>query len=148
MKKGRKILISLLILAGMVLFHYESIRFLYLSPALGRLPEIPFLFPKNGWTLFYKFENFWVNLEVFGSPKGKNPEWIDPHRIFRTRFWGFDTVPHNSLMNIAIYGTQPEFCAFLKKKFPAYENFLLVQSGYRQLVPRRSEKEVFSYFQC
>ena len=144
MNRTKKTLISFFIIFWTLLFHYESLRACYLNTVLNRtLPKFPLLFPSAGWLMFYKIGNFWTTAEVYGVRKGQDPERIDPHRIFTTRFLGCDPIHRNLMMTIVNPDAGPQFCPYLKRKFPAYENFMVVHGGYKTLTPQRSPKEYF-----
>ena len=148
MKKIRKVLISIFLVGWICLFHYESLRGFYLSPLLGfRLPKFPLLFPPAGWIMFYEVGASWSTAEVYGVREKGPPELIDPHRIFETRFVGFDNIHRNMMVNVLDQRRAPEFCAFLRRKFPAYSDFEVRIAGYPDLVfekpPKKMERPLY-----
>ncbi len=90
----RHTLISLFVVVWVAVFHYESLRLNYLSPLAGRvLPKLRFLYPPAGWIMFFRVDRSYGFAEVHGIKEGR-PTLIDPHRIFATRFVGYDNDMH------------------------------------------------------
>lgn len=148
--KSRNILISIFVIFWLILFHYESLREFYLEPFLQRpLAKFPLLFPPAGWIMFYDVGNSWSTAEVYGLKENREPEYINPHKIFETRFVGFDNIHRNIMVNVLDERKQEAFCSFLKRKFPEYLSFVVVHAGYPTLVPRE-QKQKFSQplYQC
>lgn len=146
----RKFLISVFVVFWILLFHYESLRAFYLSPVFGRqLPKWPLLFPPAGWIMFYEVGNSWSTAEVYGLKDESVPERIDPHRIFETRFVGFDNIRRNIMVNVLDGRRGRDFCAFLQRKFPHYSDFLVVHVGLPALVPKSAQRKVYQpLYQC
>lgn len=117
--------ITLFVLAWLLLYSYETLRLHYLSPLVGReLPKTPLLFPPAGWIMFYAVGEREGHVEVYGL-RNRRPELIDPHRIFATRWVGYDNIRRNILITVLSRAYAPSFCRFLRRKFPAYEGFLV-----------------------
>ena len=126
----RNVAISMFVVAWIALFHYESLRASYFSPLAGRpLPKIKFLYPPAGWIMFFNIDRSYGFAEVYGLRDGR-PEKIDPHRIFATRFVGYDNIRRNVLISVVSPHASPRFCAFLRRKFPEYQAFAVVYGEY------------------
>lgn len=130
MAARRKALISAFVLAWLALFNYESLRANYLSRWLGvELPKFRLLFPPAGWIMFYSVEDSEGFAEVYGR-KGEQAELIDPHSVFETRWVGYDNIHRNVMITALNPAYAPAFCAYLKRKFPAYEGFLIMEAWH------------------
>ncbi len=128
--------VSALILAWILLFQYESLRAAYLNPLFDRpLPKVPLLFPPAGWIMFYAVDARYGFAEVRGV-RGDTLEPIDPHRIFRTPAVGYDNIHRNVLVGVLSRDLAPDFCRYLRWKFPAYEGFLVLYGEYSDLINR------------
>lgn len=143
MTRLRKIAISVFVIFWLLLFHYEALRAFYLSPLAGRdLPKFPVLFPTFGWNMFYSLPNSWSTAEVYGSRNGPSePERIEADRIFSLNFPGFDFNRRNVIGKVLDPKISGEFCAYLKRKFPAYQDFTIRHAVVTQLVPTRAPKQ-------
>ncbi len=127
-KRLRNAFISLFAAAWLVVFQYESLRFHYLDPLFGRhLPKVKFLYPPAGWIMFYRVDEYEVRVEVYAQ-KGEAFERLDPHRIFETRWLGYDNIRRNVLVNTL--RDDGDFCRYLKRKFPSYNSFTVAQVLY------------------
>ena len=119
--------ITAFVLAWLAVFHYESLRARYLDRWLGvELPKVKLLFPPAGWIMFYRVDEGDGRAEVYGLKDGE-PELIDPHRIFATRWVGYDDIRRNVLISALPPERAPAFCAFLRRKFPEYRDFAVVE---------------------
>ncbi len=117
--------ITLFVIAWLGLFYYETLRLNYLSPFVGReLPKTKFLFPPAGWIMFYEVGEQEGHVEVYGM-QGSRPELIDPHRIFATRWIGYDNIRRNVLLSVLSPPYVTSFCDFLQRKFPEYQGFVI-----------------------
>lgn len=146
--KVRNTLITLFVIAWTLLFHYESLRLSYLSPALGReLPKFKFLFPPAGWIMFTQVHETESRAEVLGFRDGK-PELIDPHRIFENRWIGYDNIRRNVLITTLNQGTAGSFCRYLKRKFPEYERFAVAYVVYPSNIRFPGKKEARIAYGC
>ena len=140
--------ISLFVLAWIALFHYESLRLHYLSPLAGReLPKSKFLYPPAGWIMFYNVDRSYGAAEVYGIQQGRLL-LIDPHRIFATRFVGYDNIRRNVLVSVLSAHAAPPFCRYLARKFPQYARFAVAYAAYPDLVDRPGEKFYQLAYQC
>lgn len=150
MIKVKKIAIVLFSILWILVFHYESLRAFYLSPLVGKqLPKIKFLFPPAGWVMFYEIQNYWSTAEVYGMIDEKTAKRIDPHKIFQTRFVGFDNIHRNIMVNVMDKRVAPQFCKFLNRKFPDYKGFVIGLIGYPRLVPEKPQTKVSRLlYQC
>ena len=107
----------------LLVFNYETLRYSTLDRALGvELPKVKFLFPPAGWIMFYRVDDSDGRAEVWGLRHGEE-ELIDPHRIFATRWLGYDNIRRNVLVTALEAPYAPAFCRYLRRKFPAYEGF-------------------------
>ena len=145
----RNAVISVFVVVWIAVFHYETLRANYLSPLAGRdLPKLKFLYPPAGWIMFFNVDRAYGMAEVYGLRPGEEPALIDPHRIFETRFVGYDNIRRNVLIATLSPQRAQDFCAFLQRKFPAYDRFAVVYALYPDLVdePRRILRQVA--YQC
>jgi hypothetical protein len=114
--------------AWLLLFHYESLRLNYLGPLLGvEPPKFKLLFPPAGWIMFYRVDETDGRAEVYGL-KGGEALMLDPHRIFATRWVGYDNIRRNILVSVLHPSRAPEFCRYLARKFPEYDSFAVVEA--------------------
>ncbi len=140
---GRKRAMSLFVIAWLLVFHYETVRYHYLSPLFHReLPKLPLLFPPAGWIMFFRVDETEGRAEVYGLQRGQ-PVLIDPHNIFTTRFVGYDNIRRNVLVSVLYREQARDFCRFLWRKFPEYEGFLVTYLEYPSVIehphqPRRA----------
>jgi len=126
--------ISFFIVVWISLFHYETLRMHYLSPLIGRpLPKLKFLYPPAGWIMFFSVDRSYGFAEVYGIKRGQ-PTLFDPHRIFSTRFVGYDNIRRNVLVAVVSPERGPAFCGYLARKFPDYDQFAVVYGQYMDLV--------------
>ena len=136
----RRFFISVFSLFFVLIFHYESVRYFYLNPLFGRdLPKMKFLFPPAGWVMFYNVNHEYTGAEVYGVQSGK-PEFIDPHKILETKGVGYDNIHRNVLIEVVYAGRKEAFCGFLKRKFPAYDGFLVTAARYPSLAREPASK--------
>jgi hypothetical protein len=132
--------ITVFVIVWTLVFHYESIRYFYLEPLVGhQLPKLKFLFPPAGWIMFYNVDEGYGLAEVFGVRHG-NPEFIDPHRIFETKAVLYDNIHRNVLSGVLSSYYGPEFCRFLKRKFPEFENFYVTAVYYPSVIKTPDKK--------
>lgn len=144
----RNVYITLFVILWSLLFHYESLRHLYLEPRFNRpLPKFKFLFPPAGWIMFYNVDDQYSTVEVYGL---KSEQWqpIDPHDIFRTRTIGFDNIHRNILSVAAIPQVHQPFCRFLRYRFPQFENFSIILVYYPSLTAQPRERLTQVQYQC
>ena len=92
--------------------------------------------------MFYEVGDSWSTAEVYGLRPGEmTAERIDPHRIFTTRFVGFDNIHRNIMVNAISDHPIPQFCSYLKRKFPEYTKFGVVLAGYSTLTKENPPKK-------
>jgi hypothetical protein len=131
---ARRLAISVFVVLWTALFHYETLRWNYLRPALGReLPKFPLLFPPAGWIMFFRIDRTYGFAEVYGIRNGKS-EQLDPHDIFVTSALGYDNIHRNVLSQVVDRRHAPRFCAYLGRKFPAFEGFAVVYGEFSDVV--------------
>ena len=130
------------------LFHYESVRFSYLSPLAGfELPKLKFLYPPAGWIMFYNVGETEVRAEVYGV-KGSNLELIDPHKIFENRWIGYDNIRRNVLVSVLNPAHADSFGLYLRRKFPQYERFSVAQVIIPSNIKYPGQKIIRLAYQC
>ncbi|MBI4348739.1 MAG: hypothetical protein HY553_18010 [Elusimicrobia bacterium] len=136
-KTTKRAFLRLFIVAWLALFVYETLRAFQLAPVAARLagrpvdlPKLPLLFPPAGWIMFYEVGDTAGGLEVYGVSK-TTATLIDPHRVFATRYVGFDNIRRGMLYAAA--GRPWDFCNFLRRKFPEYPDFSVVRYQYQDL---------------
>ena len=134
MKKWRNIFITIFVILWCCAFHYESIRHFYLNPIFDRsLPKIKFLFPPAGWIMFFRVDESYGHLRIFGFKDEKIHE-IDPHEIFKVRTIGFDNIHRGVIGSAASRRNRHAFCKHLFKHFDTFDNFRVVYSHYPNYV--------------
>ena len=147
-KRLRNIIISVFVLICLAVFHYESTRAFYLEPFAHRaLPKVKFIFPPAGWIMFYRVDDDFGCAQVYGV-KNATPRLIDPHDILRTRSIGYDNIHRNVLSNVLAPELRQPFCAFLKRKFPAFDSFFVTQVYYPSLSRDPYEKKENLIYRC
>ncbi len=144
--KLKNILISIFVILWTVVFHYESTREFFLEPFLKKeLPKIKFLFPPAGWIMFFNINDEYSYPEIYGvSPEGV--QLIDPHQILATRTIGFDNIHRNVLGAVFAEGLRGQVCAFLERKFPDFDNFIITGVLYPSVTKtpnRRIQKVIY-----
>ncbi len=138
--KNRNTWISIFVILWTLLFHYESIRYFYLNPLFHRnLPQMKFLFPPAGWIMFFNVGESYGLAQVYGV-KNHHVEEIDPHRIFETKAVLYDNIHRNVLSGILDSFQKPAFCKFLNRKFPQYDEFLIIGSYYPSVIKEPGRK--------
>ena len=117
MRKMRNIFITIFVIIWCAAFHYESVRHFYLNPLFDRnLPKIKFLFPPAGWIMFFRVDQSYGHLRIFGF-KDENIYEIDPHEIFKVRTIGFDNIHRGIIGSAASRRKSQAFCRHLFKHF-------------------------------
>ena len=148
MTRPKKLAISLFVICWLFLFNYESLRYKYLNPWVGRtLPKLRLLFPPAGWIMFFRISDQEGRIEVYGLQKGL-ATLIDPHDIFRTRFVLYDNIHRNVLINVGSRDAVRPFCRFLNRKFPQYEGFSVYYLTYPSVTRDPTEKYYQLLYQC
>jgi hypothetical protein len=144
----RNTLITWFVIAWFSLFQYESLRAGYLSPAAGRpLPKLPLLFPPAGWIMFYSVDRSYGFAEVYAVRRGQ-AEVIDPHDILETKAVGYDNIRRNVLVGILAQDAAPDFCRFVRRKFPDADSFTVVYAQYPDVVAAPDRVERFTAYRC
>ncbi len=139
--------VSVFVIVWIAVFHYETLRANYLSPFVGHpLPKLPFLYPPAGWIMFFNVGPPYGMAEVYGVRHGQRT-LIDPHEIFRTRFVWYDDVRRNVLVSVLSADVGPSFCRYLYRKFPDFEQFLVVYAAYEHVVTQQEPQRYVAY-QC
>jgi hypothetical protein len=136
--------ITWFVICWTLLFHYETLRANYLSPLLKReLPKLHLLFPPAGWIMFFNIDRAYGFAEVYGI-KDRTPMLLDPHDILETRAVGYDNIHRNVLIGVLYPQRAPQFCPFVKRKFPEYDSFAVVYAQYPDIVktPERILRQV------
>jgi hypothetical protein len=127
-------LITVFVICWTMLFQYETLRASYLSPLAGReLPKLRFLFPPAGWIMFFNIDKSYGFAEVYGVRAGQQI-LLDPYDILETKAIGYDNIHRNVLVGVLSRGDAQSFCQFLHRKFPSYEEFLVVYALYPDFV--------------
>ena len=136
--------ITVFVILWLLIFSYESLRLHYLSPLIGRpLPKLKFLFPPAGWIMFYTVDASYGFADVYGvnsapgrrgGVKDRTPAKLDPHQIFRTQAVGYDNIRRNVLVGVLDGYSAPSFCRYLRRKFPQYDDFAVVEAAYPDVI--------------
>ena len=130
----RNTLITVFVICWTLLFQYETLRASYLSPLVGReLPKVRFLFPPAGWIMFFNVNPSYGFAEVYGV-RGGERTLLDPHDILETKAVGYDNIHRNVLVGVLSREDAQPFCRFLRRKFPSYDEFLIVYARYPDLI--------------
>ena len=150
MKKTAPFFINLFVIFWILLFHYESLRYFYLSPLFGReLPKTPMLFPPAGWIMFYQIPPEYSTAAVTGITPDGREETIDPHRIMTPDFIGFDNIHRNIMVHLLDRREAGKICRYLHWKFPGYQKFRVHYVVYPELVPPENQKKSsMPVYQC
>jgi len=125
-KSWRNVFISILVVAWLSLFTYETFRGFQLTHIFKdkNLAKTKFLFPPAGWIMFYRIGKSGGFYEVYGL-KDNRPQLIDSHDIFRTRTIGYDNLHRGILGSAANRRRAQDFCRFLRFRFPYFDEFVV-----------------------
>ena len=146
--KIRNTFISIFVILWLVLFNYESTRHFYLEPLLQKnLPKVKFLFPPAGWIMFFNVEDSFGYAQVYGYKFGQS-QAIDPHQILQTRAIGYDNIHRNALVSIVSSDMSKPFCAFLERKFPYFDNFVVTYVNYPSLTKEPFKRQESVVYEC
>ncbi len=144
----RNRLISIFVIVWLFVFYYESTCYYYLQPIFRHeLPKMKFLFPPAGWIMFYNIGDNFGHVEVYGVKDG-GPQLIDPHLILQTRAIGYDNINRNAMITVLSPEMAGEFCPFLKRKFSAFDKFLITYAEYPHLTEHPLERIQSVVYQC
>ena len=142
----RNTAISVFAACWLLLFSYETLRAGYLSPLAGRrLPKFPLLFPPAGWIMFYTVDRTYGFAQVYAlSHGGDKAILVDPHDIFETKAVGYDNIRRNVLVGVLARDRAPDFCRYLRRKFPEAQAFAVIYAQYPDVVnePDRIQRQV------
>ncbi|MBI2071056.1 MAG: hypothetical protein HYT79_10710 [Elusimicrobia bacterium] len=148
MSRWKKIAISVFVVAWTLVFHYESTRAFVLNRIFNKeLPKLKLLFPPAGWIMFYQVDDNYGTAEVYGI-KGQIAFFIDPHRIFETRWLGYDNIHRNMMVSVLNAQRGPDFCRYLKRKFPEYDGFAVMRAIWPALSKTPDLKQMGPLYQC
>ena len=145
---AKKWAISVFVVAWTLLFHYESLRYNYLNRWLGtELPKTKFLFPPAGWIMFYEVGESNSTVEVWGV-KGQEIQAIDPHKIFATRWVGYDNIHRGIMFGVLNPYRTRDFCRFLRRKFPQVDSFAVVHVYFPSVTKEPGKKLYKVEYKC
>ena len=85
--------------------------------------------------MFYNVDKSYGFAEVYGI-RAHQPVKLDPYKIFETRAVGYDNIRRNVLVGVLYQDRAPDFCRYLSRKFPGYDDFLVVYAEYPDVVNR------------
>ncbi len=146
--KPKNIIISIFVILWLIVFSYESTRNFYLEGLLHRhLPKVKFLFPPAGWIMFYNVNDSFGYAQVYGMKNG-HAQPIDPHQILQTRSIGYDNIHRNALITVLSTDMRRDFCSFLQRKFPYFDNFVVTYINYPSLITNPFEQEQNPVYEC
>lgn len=146
--KLRNCLIMIFVVGWLILFNYESLRQFYLNPLFRKeLPKVKLLFPPAGWIMFYQVSPSYGFVEVYATREGLVQQ-IDPHLILLTRAIGYDNINRNALVAVLEPSIREQFCRFLRRKFPIFDNFSIIYAQYPNLINAPLVKEQRLVYQC
>jgi hypothetical protein len=148
-KSVRNSLISIFVVCWLFIFHYESLRALYLNPFFKReLPKVKFLFPPAGWIMFFRVDDAASSVEIYGITADNQPQLIDPHDILQTRPIGYDNIHRGALFAFASPDNRGRACAFLRWKLPYFKGFVVTYVQYPSLAAERFRQQRYILYQC
>ena len=146
--KSRNIFISIFVVVWIFIFHYESLRGYYLNAYFKRdFPKLKFLFPPAGWIMFFREEDHFETVEVYGIKNGR-PQLIDPHLVFKTRPIGYDNIHRGALFSVVSKVMAPQFCGYMHHKFPYFEDFLVTYVAYPSVINEPFNRQQYGLYQC
>jgi hypothetical protein len=146
--RRRNVAISIFVVVWLSVFHYESLRYAYLNPLFGQtLPKLKLLFPPAGWIMFFHVPESELRAEVHGKKDG-DLELIDPHRIFENRWIGYDNIRRNVLVTVLDPYAAGHFCRYLRRKFPEYDTFYVMQAAYPSNLRAPGKRTLRTVYVC
>lgn len=144
----RNKVITVFVIVWLIVFNYESCRGMFLNPLFHRdLPKLKLLFPPAGWIMFYAVGDSYGYTEVYGVKNGQT-QAIDPHDILQVRPIGYDNIHRNALVSVLDAHMQEPFCAFLKRKFPYFDGFMVMYANYPSVTTQPLLKEQRLAYEC
>jgi hypothetical protein len=147
--KPRNVIISIFVIVWLFVFHYESLRTIYLNPLFKReLPKIKFLFPPAGWIMFFRVDDSASDVQVYGINADNTSQWIDPHDILQTRPIGYDNIHRGALGAFALPDNQRQACAFLHRQIPYFKGFLVTYVQYPSILKEPFKQQRYVLYQC
>jgi len=152
--------ISAFVICWLLAYHYMSLKQFYLEPLLKKpLPRVPMLFPPAGWIMFYRVDDQFGEIQVYGIEGAKligrgrdmtvnysAKHLIDQHEIFRTRTVLFDNIKRG-LIHGAV-ARQKQFCNFLEYRFPFYDGFEIRYIHYPSMTKSPEKRIDRVAYQC
>lgn len=148
-KSVRNSLISVFVVCWLFIFHYESLRTIYLNPFFKReLPKVKFLFPPAGWIMFFRVDDAASSVEIYGITADNQPQLIDPHDILQTRPIGYDNIRRGALFAFASPDNRQRTCAFLQWKLPYFKSFVVSYVQYPSVTTEYFRQKRYILFQC
>ena len=148
MTRFKKVAISVFAALWLLVFHYESLRAMYLDPWVGvHLPKIKFLFPPAGWIMFFEVDESHSQAEVYAQDGGRLV-LLDPHSIFKTRYVGYDNIRRNILLTVLSPDKAPTFCPYLRRKFPQYKSFVVAYRVWPSVVRNKNQTVTRPIYLC
>lgn len=146
--KIRNVLITFFVIIWSLAFHYESLRYFYIQPFFKQpLPKIKFLFPPAGWIMFFRVEQSFGFVEVYGTKDNQTFE-LDLHDIFDVRTVGFDNI-HRGIMNSAAQKSLGKsFCRHLFRKFKYFDSFVIVNNYFPEFIDKPFKKYKQVSYRC
>ena len=148
MNRCRNFFISVFVILWCLAFHYESARHFYLEPLAKRpLPKIKFLFPPAGWIMFFRVDEAYGHLRVFGFKDGQSFE-VDPHEVFRVRTIGFDNIHRGIMGAAASRRNSGAFCKQLYSRFEYFDSFRILYDYYPNFVTEPAKRYQQIFYSC
>ena len=83
--------------------------------------------------MFFNIDKSYGFAEVYGV-EGSKQILLDPHDILETKAVGYDNIHRNVLVGVLSRADKASFCRFLRRKFPSYDEFLVVYAQYPDLI--------------
>jgi len=147
-KKIRNTFIILFVVLWTVLFHYESTRHFYLNSLTEiNLPKTKLLFPPAGWIMFYRVDARFGHAQVYGI-QGEQKTLLDPHDILRVRTILYDNIHRGIMGSVINKRNGPQFCGYLKRRFPTFDNFLISYAHYPDISENRFNMREIPQYHC
>ena len=148
MSRLKRTAISVFVVLWTLIFHYESTRAFVLNRIFKReLPKVRLLFPPAGWIMFYQVGDGYGTAEVYGI-RGETGALIDPHRIFETHWVGYDNIHRNVMVSVLDARRGPDFCRYLRRKFPDYEGFAVMRAVWPSVSRTPELKQAGLLYRC